>query len=291
MRFPVLLFVLLAAAVLRAQDSTTCMVYRFSGKDSASQTLVEKQTLNARNKIIYEYRKDYTTGGDASNESYSEARYTYTDTVITQCVQNNSGRITKHVYEYDQQGRRFRESIFNWELDQTQNFQQRPAPGSNDLKGKWVQVSLANITYDAKGRKIQWDASRLHNSAETNVKWEYDDQNRVTCEKTAMRNGRIVHRTDYQYYDWGYRWWTISYDDEGTPRHELEAGQGYRPMIIHAVNTDKLGRITKDATNDEKSRPSGTTTYQYDAQGRIAREITQPPDAAPAVTYVYIYSK
>jgi hypothetical protein len=154
-----------------------------------------------------------------------------------------------------------------------------------------VQVSLATITYDDKGRRTQWDASRLHNSAETNVKWEYDDQNRVTSEKTAMRNGRIVRRTDYQYFDWGYRHWTINYDNEGNPRHELEAGQGYQPMIIHAVYIDKQGRVEKDVTSDEKSRPSGTTQYRYDAKGRVVREITQPAGNDPAITLVYKYSK
>lgn len=288
MRFPFFLVLFLMSGVVCAQDSTLCEVYRFTGKDSLAQMLIANQTLNSRGRIIHEYRKENTSTGEAANENYFEERFTFRDTLITECVQNNSGKITKYVYEYDEQGRRFRESVFNWELDQTQNFQQQ-ATGRNDVKGKWVQVSLATIAYDAKGRKMQWDASRLHNTAETNVKWEYDDQNRVTSEKTTMRNGRIVRRTDYQYFDWGYRYWTINYDADGNPRHELEAGQGYQPMIIHAVSVNKAGRAEKDVTSDEKGITRGTVRYQYDAKGRIAREISQRSGQDDTITLVYHY--
>lgn len=294
MRIPAFLVLCFVVQLVYAQDSTMCEVYRFFGKDSAAQALIARQTLNSRNKIIYEYFEEPSISAEGSNASYCEMRYTYKDTLMVERVENNSGAVTKYVYEYDQQGRRFRESVFNLEFNSTQGVQELPSPRGGiacGFKGKWTQVSLATITYDVKGRKIQWDASRLHNTAETNIKWEYDDQNRVTSEKIAMRNGRIVHRTDYQYFDWGYRYWTINYDDEGNQRHELEAGQGYQPMIFHTVTFDKLGRIEKDVTSDEKSAQRGTTKYRYDAKGRIAREITEATGGQPDVTLIYKYSK
>lgn len=290
MRTAVTFFVFIFSGLLFAQDSTTCVVYQFYETDSATRIIVNNLTLNSRNKVIYEKRRDIA-GQNFSLEFWQETRNVYSDTVITEVYTNFSGSKSKYVYEYDQLGRRYRESIFDWRMEQSQDFQHHSGPGSDNLKGKWEQVSLATITYDQNGNKIQWDATRLHNTQETTIRWEYDEQNRVTSEKTFSRNGRKIHQKDYQYFEWGYRYWIINYDAEGNPRHELEGGQGYQPMIIHVVLLDSLGRIVKDATSDEKSTPRGTIKYSYDLRGRIVRQVNELPGDEPVVVQVYKYSK
>lgn len=295
MRNSLILFLLAITGSIIAQDSTTCKVYQYYGTDSSVNPVVKWITFNAQGKIRYERVQNYAeqeiTGFIENGSSF---QYTYNDTMIAEVTETHfNGPTIKRKYEYDIKGKRIRESIFIWEMNQSSGPMHYPvtvgAPA--DPGGTWKQVSEARITYDDKGRKILWDASRLHNTAENMYKWEYDDQNRITSYQAYNRGGRLNWKNDYQYFDWGYRFWTIKYDVDGTPCHELEPGQGYQPMIFHTITYDKNGRVLEDKVSDEKSNSRGRSVYWYDWYGRKTRVVYYNSSQEQSVTHTYRYSK
>jgi hypothetical protein len=292
MRSLLLLVFFCCTGALTAQDSITCKVYQFFGTDSGAQEVAIKMVHNLRGQLTYKHVRNHSTQGNTGFiENGSEYWYTYNDTFLTEVVhQAFNGTKTKTVYTYEN-ARLIRESRFNWELNQApQPYRPPGMPGvSNEPAGKWNQVTEARIAYDAKGRKISWDASRLHYEAVNLYKWEYNDDNKVATYQGFRRGGQVAWKQEYQYFEWGYRYWTAVYNESGEMRHELEPGQGHQPMIIHTVTLNKDGRIAEDKESDEKSNPRGSIVYSYDKTGRVLRDVCYNEKQEKAVTHIYQY--
>lgn len=286
-------FFLVVNLVLNAQDSTTCVVFRHSGTDTSIKEIDRKITFDSRGRIIYEASFFSTTERDPGfYVSGNNVRYVYKDSLLTEKVESDyNENPVKSVYSYNEKGQCTHESRFVWEPNHTAA-PVKPGGGQGvaTVSGKWNQVSDANITYDLKGRKIMWDAGRLHNGSENMYKWTYDDQNRLTSYETYKRGGRITKKTDYTYTENGYRYWNIEYSDDGTPRHELEKGQGYSSMLVHVVTLDKSGRIIEDKISDETGKARHSMKYYYDNKGRVSKEIRYNSRGEQGDLYFYQYS-
>lgn len=266
---------------------------RHNGSDTSIKEIDRKITFDSRGRIIYEASFFSTTDRDPGfYVSGNNVRYVYKDSLLTEKVETEyNTNPVKSVYTYNEKGQCTRESRFVWEANHTAApIQPGGGQAAATVSGKWNQVTEATITYDQKGNKIMWDAGRLHNSSENMYKWMYDDQRRVTSFETYKRGGRIKKKTDYQYIESGYRYWNIEYSDDGTPRHELEKGQGYKPMWIHAITLDKSGKIIEDKISDETGQPGHTTKYYYDKKGRVAKEVRYNGRGEQDDLYIYKYS-
>jgi hypothetical protein len=267
--------------------------------DQDSTKAEEQLTLvyNSRGQIISEsYGPRYYEHCLSIQVNYT-VRYIYTDTLLTEkIVTGKQKNPERTVYAYNEQGRVKTESKFEWVPDPGAVQPHRPGMGgvpeknrdtTRTVAGKWNQVSLAKITYDDKGRKITWDATRLHDENENMQKWEYDDQNRIASH-SIYGHGKLKSKTDYTYTATGYRYWTVYYGQDGELKHENETGQDYRPMETHVVTLDKNGRIYNDKQVNGKGVQQCSTYYYYDNAGRIARTIFYDDGST---THIYNYRK
>ncbi len=273
-------------------DSTICHVMQFFDEDSANAKEQLTIVYNHRGKVLSEKYIRFQRNCLFYWIGYS-VRYYYTDTLLTEKIENEDQKAPiRFVYTHDEKGRVKTESKFKWIADPGATPVHRPGmpeEATTTVAGKWNQIGIATISYDDKGRKIAWDATRLHDKKENLEKWEYDDQNRISSHQIYSR-GKLTCKTDYMYYEGGYRCWDINYDSEGSLSHELEEGQGYQPTSIHAYTFDKAGRIGTEKLSNEKGTLQCTIYYSYDKSGRLARTVIY--DALSGITYhVYNYSR
>jgi hypothetical protein len=292
MRFLLLILVSISGNLL-SQDSTTCVVTRYFGTDTSSKEIYRKITFDSRGRIISE--ASFYSATEVDEGFYKTGhvtRYVFSDSLLTEKVETRYGENPlKSVYTYNEKGQCTHESGFSWEPNHTAApVKPGGGQGAATVSGKWNQVSDAVITYDQKGNKIMWDASRLHNSSENMYKWTYDEKGRVTSYETYKRGARLIKKTDYQYVADGYRYWNIEYSDDGTPRHELEKGQGYRTLFIHAVTLNKASKMVEDKVSDESGKMRHSMKYWYDEKGRIEKEVKYYHDGKLNDVYIYKYS-
>lgn len=277
---------------LVAQDSTVCHVTQFFDEDSANAKEQLTIVYNHRGKVLSEKYVRFEQSCLFYWIGYS-VRYYYTDTLLTEKIESEDQKApTRYVYTYDDKGRVKTESKFRWIADP--GAMPVHAPGmpsqTTTVTGKWNQVGIANISYDDKGRKVLWDATRLHDKKENMEKWEYDDQNRIASHQIYSR-GKLTCKTDYTYYEGGYRCWDINYNSEGSMNHEMEEGQGYQSMLIHAYTFDKVGRVSTEKLSSEKGVLQCTMGFSYDKSGRLARTVRHDALSGGITYHVYSYSK
>jgi|GEM_PF-2891867 hypothetical protein len=273
-------------------DSVVCRVMEFLDQDSLQTKEQATLVYNNRGQLISETYFRFQETCLFYHVGYS-VRYTYKDTLLVEKVLSVKQRNpSKYTYTHDEKGRVKTESKFVWVPDPGAVPGHRPGmPAENTtVSGKWNQVSYATITYDAKGRKISWDATRLHDGNENLEKWEYDDQNRVTTHQ-IYAHGKLAHKTDYTYYDGGYRYWEINYTSEGDLASDREQGDGYKSMIIHAVTLDKNGKIRTEELTSEKGDKQCSKTFYYDKDGRFMKTVTYDYLSGALITYVYKRAK
>jgi len=290
MRIPLLCLLLFISVNIFGQDSTVCHVMQFHEEDSADAKEELTIVYNNRGQVISETYGRFEENCLNYRIGYS-VRYTYNDTLLTEKLVNEKQKSpVKYVYTHDEKGRVKTESKFVWITDPGATPVHRPgmADNANTVAGKWNQVGLAAISYDDKGRKVSYDATRLCDKNENLEKWEYDEQNRVATHQ-VFAHGKLVRKTDYTYFEGGYRCWEINYDAEGDLKNEMEEGQGYQAMIIHIYTLDKNGHVLSERITNEKGVEQCTLFYTYDRKWRVVRTVRHDNAGSGGTTHIYKY--
>lgn len=288
MRFVTVFLFLFVINLLPAQI-TRCEVKQYFGTDSLNATVAKIMTYNSRGQMITEqfigWKKNEQEG--TSDGTYT---YFYNDTFLIKWIYGDpNGDSSRMEFTYDVTGRLTQQSLFKLKLVGGGGpYTDDPRPVQVNLR--WVQTSIVNFSYDQKGRKILYDATRLHYTPQNMYKWEYDDLNRVIKQESYSR-GKLTWNEDYQYFDWGYRYWRTWYDFDGNMRHEFspETPQ-YYPLLFFTYKLDKQRRIIEERITDEKQKLRGRTVTIYNAQGRIARTVNYNAEDKQAVTHIYEYN-
>lgn len=292
MRMPLLIFLLTFTFTVVAQDSTFCRVMQFSDEDSANAKEQLTIVYNQRGQVTSETYGRFEVNCLNYNIGYS-VKYVYNDTLLVEKIESVKQESPyRYVYTYDELGRVKTESKFVWIIDPGATPVHRPGMPveTNVVGGKWNQVGLASISYDTKGRKILYDATRLSDRNENMEKWQYDDQNRITCHE-VFGHGKLLRKTDYTYYEGGYRKWEVYYTADGDLKSEMEDGQGYQSIRITIYTLDKSGRILTEKLTTEKGIDQCIKYYWYDKQGRIIRTTCYDKVGIGMTTHVYNYPK
>lgn len=292
MRSVCVTLLIFSSLLLSAQVSPRCEVYQYFGTDSINKSLAQVITYNSRGQMV---TQQYINWKSTEQEGTDNGTYTYVyaDTFLTtRYYGSDDGDSTRMTYQYDASGKVSKWSYFELKsVGNTGGFV-RPGDGtnSNNMGRRWEQTSEVNFVYDSKGRKITYDATRLHYSAQNMYKWEYDDLNRVTVQ-TSYSRGRITWREDYQYFDWGYRYWRIWYDESGNPRHENKESYAYWPLYFYNCTLDKQGRVSEERITDENKKLHGRTVTSYMKSGQLARTVYYNAQDVQSVTHIYVYIK
>jgi hypothetical protein len=286
-----LLILVCISGNLFSQDSTFCRVTQFIDEDSANAKEELTIVYNSRGRKISETYGRFEETCLSYCIGYT-VRYVYNDTLLVEKTESyRHERPCRYVYTHDEKGRVKTESKFVWIADQAATPGPLTAAGqTNAVNGKWNQVGLATISYDLKGRKISWDATRLWDANMNMEKWEYDDLNRVTSHQ-VYGHGKLLRKTDYTYYEGGYRFWVIRYGQEGELLHENEQGQNYQSMIVHVVKLDKNGRKYSETLSGETGVQQCSMYFYYDKDGKLIRSRTYDSLGTGITTHVYNYQK
>lgn len=274
-------------------QTNCCTVMQYEGTDTIHGIDVRNTCYTSFNKISVD--KIFPGWKNSDQESTPAGTYTYayTDTTCTGWkYADANGDSTRTEFQYDLAGKLTRQSYFELKLLQgggTRLVQTPDGPREEPIR-RWEQTSLVNFTYDKDGHKILYDATRLHYSAQNMYKWEYDEKGRVSKQECYSR-GKLTWKEDYQYYDWGYRYWRTWYDFDGDMRHEKSTEDpAYMPLLFYNVKLDKQGRVTEESISDEKQHPMGKTITFYDKKGRIAKTIYYNGSGERRITHAYTYT-
>ncbi|HTF05200.1 MAG TPA: hypothetical protein VK826_14325 [Bacteroidia bacterium] len=275
---------------LCAQDNPRCEIWQYFGTDSVNKSLAQIITYNARGQMVTEQYIGWKT---TMQEGTPDGTYTYiyNDTFLVKRIYSSeTGDSSYTVYTYDG-GRLIRQSQFELKSVGNTGGQLQIDDGSGKSKGprRWEQTSDISFSYDAKGRKILYDASRLHFSTQNMYKWTYDDQNRVTQHQSYSR-GKLTWQEDYQYFEGSYRYFRIWYDAEGNPRHENKESYSYYPLLFFTYTLDKQGRIIEEKITDENKNLHERTTTAYNKVDKIAKTVHYTKDEQ-SVTHIYKYTQ
>lgn len=216
--------------------------------------------------------------------------YVYSDTLLVKrFFGSEDGDSSRMEYVYDAKGKLSQQKLFELKAVSNSGGYIRPGDGANANMGRrWEQTSEVNFIYDSKGRKVTYDATRLHYTSQNMYTWEYDDQNRVTVQKSYSR-GRITWREDYQYFEWGYRYWRIWYDEAGNPRNENKESYAYWPLLFFTYTVDANGRVIRENISDENKKLHGRTDYYYQKNGKLSRTEYFNEKDVLSVTHRYVY--
>lgn len=283
------LCIFLSLISLSAFAQPRCEVMQFMGTDSAHPSLAHLMVYNERGQTIRETFKGYY---ETPQQLTTDGEYTYfyNDTFLTRWAYSSySGDSSRLEFKYDANGRLIQQSLF--ELKAIGNDRGIYNGTGTASPRRWEQTSLVNFTYDDKGNKILFDATRLHNSPQNMYKWEYDEKNRVVKHESYSR-GKLTWKEDYQYFDWGYRFWRTWYDFDGNMRHEFsQESPQYYPLLFFTYKLDKQGRIIEERITDEKQKLQGRTVTFYGNDGRISRTLYYDANDQQSVTHIYNYYK
>jgi len=275
---------------LSAQKNSRCEIFQYFGNDSANQSLAQVIIYNERGQMI---SQQYINWKVSEAEGTENGTYTfvYSDTfLVKRYFGSEDGDSSRTEYVYDAKGKLSQQKLFELKTISNSGGYIRPGDGANANMGRrWEQTSEVNFIYDMKGRKITYDATRLHYTAQNMYTWEYDDKNRVTVQKSYSR-GRVTWREDYQYFDWGYRYWRIWYDESGNPRNENKESYAYWPLLFFTYTVDAQGRVIRENISDENKKLHGRTDFYYQKNGKLLRTEYFNEKDVLSVTHRYVYS-
>ena len=286
-----LLVTILLSLFHLSQAQSVCEIFQLEHSDSTNSRLACVKSYNARGQLVNEKFTGFRDGATVTPDG--EYFYTYSDTTLTGwLLVQSTGDSIKMKFEYNAAGQLARQSYFVRRALPTEGSKSDPntiATGpAMQGAGTWMQTSLVNFSYDSKGRKILYDATRLHYSPQNMYKWEYDEQDRVVKQESYSR-GRLTWKEDYQYFDWGYRYWRTWYDSEGNMRHEYDQESSqYWPLYFFTVKTDKQGRETEIRVTNEKQKLHERTEIFYGSNGKILRK--KYYDASDQLILTHIYN-
>lgn len=249
-----------------------CDIYQFFKNDTANTTIALMQTFNANGKVLSETYKGYEEDA-VSGKSDGTYTYSYKDTFcITRTYSGISGDSTKTFYYYNNHGQLVRWELFTNGL-------------SFEKDRQWVKESEVFYSYDEKGRRVLYDATKLHFNTQNKYTWSYDSLGRIKSHH-SYNNNELIWIEDYTYFDGGYSYATIWYEN-GQPTHRQ---RGEDPTVYtFSFLVDDNGHIVKETITNEKGEQISVKNTTYNPEGKIIKVVAVNGDNEPEVTHLYVY--
>lgn len=252
-----------------------CEVYQYEDNNRSDKTIALTQTYNSAGKIVSEvykgHRQDIHVG--SIDATYT---YLYNDTfLIKRICADYHGDSTKTLYKYNSKG----------QLESWEHYTDNERHDWNTDKPKhWEKTSVVFFSYDEDGRKTVYDATGLHYSSWNKYIWTYDNIGRLQSHK-AYNTNELIWSHDYTYFDGGYSYTTIWYDEDGKPKN-LDAD---RTVYTFIFLTDANGRVVKETIKNEKGDVINSSTTTYNQTGKIEKKVFFDNKNKPRLTHLYVY--
>ncbi|MBO3272350.1 hypothetical protein [Hymenobacter defluvii] len=236
-------------------DGARCEVYQFAGTDSAARELVLVRTLSPSGQVLQERATNYQeTCGD--NCVDGTTRYQYQDTMLVARVFTyttyKKGDQAKTLYYHDQQRRLVRQEHFTYERRLRQDVAKGIGGRDGCIVGEadyeqhrtWEKTSSIQYAYDAKERRVSYDAPALHFSRQNRYTWAYDSLDRVQT-YYSYDGQRLIWVERYTYSPAGYRFTRTWYNADGTPAHITPQQQEYGAPYTFTRYQSRNGQVER----------------------------------------------
>jgi len=282
----------LTSTFCKAQDFKSCIVYQFAGKDSSKKHISLTQTFNGWGQVISETYSNYKRSS-AEGNSDGIYHYYYNDTLLIQQLFIAFNKdTTKVLYWYNDRKQRVKEEHFSCEKrlrkDVKKGFGQAGGCvvfGEDFEKNRtWMKTKEVTFSYDDKGRRIKRDDEQDYTCF-----WQYDKLNRIIQEKGYHYYNKLAYVEDYQYFNGGYRYSTIYYDQHEKPEVPKYSDIELSPIYTYTFYLNKKGRITSEEITTEKNAKISSEITQYNNKGRIAKTIYLDAKGQPEITHIFEY--
>jgi len=287
--------VLLISTFCWAQDFTKCNVFQFSGTDSLNKHIAITQTFNKSGQLILETYKNYKRN---SSEGRSDGTYYYyyKDTLLIKRMFVDEKKDTsKMICYYNNENQLIKEEHFNCE----KKIRKDVDKGLGRLGGcvvleedfekfrTWEKISEINYSYDKLGRKILYDATKLHFDSQNRYTWIYDDKGRIQ-KYNSYNNDRLIWIEDYTYTSDDYNFARIWYENgEPTKRKYWEKEEPTIFTFTYLLN--KKGNILKEIVTTNKNEIISGEITDYDSKDRVSKIVYLNTKDEIEMTHIFEY--
>jgi len=296
LRFAIVLSLFFSWTSSFGQHFTKCKIYQFPGTDSLSQKLVSEEIYNDKGRITSYYYKGYKESSSVSNTDVKNFDF-YRDTLLILSTSiDENGDSGKTIYSYNASGQLIKEEFFRYEKRLRSDVDKgygRPGgcivtAADYEKERTWKQTSEINFSYDSRGNKILYDATKLHFTSQNKYTWTYDDSNRVVT-YNSYDGDRLIWTEHYSYYQGGYKFTRTWYNADGSETQFNKESWDYWPQYTFTYQLNARGQITEERVTNEKGEAISSETKSYNANGKIARTTKFDSKGKPEITHIYVY--
>ncbi|OQP66460.1 hypothetical protein A3860_13290 [Niastella vici] len=273
----------------------TCTTNYFYAKDTTKGTL---------SRLVY-YDKD----GREKSTAYQfyESRIPATSL----CMYDKDGRKTEEYYRIDEKGRlsSFTKTIFEYnesgKLARTIafDFMRRMKEGivrglgtsggcivsdeDYEPKRSWALNTVWNYVYDKEGNLIEKFRSFPRDMYQDRYLYKYDNRGRL-IEERSFSQGHLYYVESYQYYDGGYEYTRVLYDEDGTRAKQWNDSLETIDTFRYAV--DRFNNQLEEKIIEEGGRLVSRDRNYYDKKNRIIRKEIYDEDGKLLGFYAHQYA-
>ena len=282
------LILLICCGFLNGQNFQRCDIYQYKGTDSLNKFISLTRLFNSSGQIVMETYKDYMRNASEGhlNRTYC---YFYEDTLLVRRTSiDDEGDSTKISYYYNYKNQLIKRDYYTFERRVKENVEWYVLSDEDfEEERTWLQTSSIEYSYDEKGHKILYDATKLHYSIQNKYTWLYDSLGRVV-EYYSFDNDRLIWLEEFTYFDDGYSFTRTWYDDQGNLRH-LKEKWDYSPQYTFTHKLNEKGQVIEKKVTDEKGEKGSKEITTYNSNGDIEKFTSYDSNEEPVITHIYVY--
>lgn len=296
MKLAFILSLLLASFSCHGQYHNTCKIFEFFGSDSSHQQLAAKKIYNSKGRVSFiEIEKLHTDL--QSYYPHRRQRNLYKDTALVSSTYiDDEGDCIKTKYNHDASGHRTRETRYTSEYRIRKGVDKGlwgkdgcvVTAADYEKKRSWKKVSRIDYTYDKRGNRITYDATKLHYSSQNRYTWSYDSDSRIT-ECSSFNDQRLIWTEKFTYFEGGYKYSRCWYDADGKPQHLKPENEGYHPLYTFTYQMNRKNKVIEITCINEKGGLNSKESFLYDKQNRLIRDVRFSPNGTIELTHIYTY--
>ena len=275
-------------ALVNGQQFYNCDIYQYKGTDSLNKFVSLKKIFNSSGQIIMETYKNYRRSASEGHQNRTYC-YFYNDTLLVRRTSiDDKGDSTKILYYYNSNNKLITQEYYTFERRMKKNVTWDLLSDDDFEKERtWLKTSSIEYTYDEEGRKILYDATRLHYSSQNRYIWIYDSLGRV-IKHYSFDNNCPTWLEKFTYFNDGYSFTRTWYDDKENPKHLNEKGE-YWPLYTFTHKLNEKGQVIERQVTNEKREKGGKEITSYNTNGDIEKFTSYNNNEEPEITHIYIY--
>jgi len=215
--------------------------------------------------------------------------YFYKDTLLTKRTSiDDKGDSTKILYYYNYKNQLIEQEHYTFERRIKKNVKWDVLSDEDfEEERTWLKISVIKYSYDERGNKILFDATKLHHTSQNKYTWVYDSLGRV-IKHYSFDKKLLIWLEEFTYFDDGYTLTRTWYDNQGNPKH-LKEKWDYTPQYTSRYILNERGYVIERIVINEKGEKTNEEKTIYNSKGNIEKFTSYDKNGKPEITHIYVY--